>query len=465
MKTRLIVAGCPPRGNANRVRMVRLVAAATWLEVAELERRLTADPPWLVEVCDRSEADLLVELLHQIPGVRLNPLPAVGKAVPSMRSAIGRLARAMEEPEPEPPTPAPAEASTGLAAAVTHPSLSDEPGSSTTPSALDAGHAPRAGGTPWVSGGTPAPTRLHLALHGDPPTPSVGWPPGLRRAVFGGIGVALAAGLAVAHHALTRDGDVEDPGVATLVQAGDEPRAPLRYRAEPGARADRTVTLALTHGASARAVGLPLTQTVTGAVVVLVVRADEDVVETDYRTSLHYQRPGGSAIAGRLTGRVRMTTTGVPGPDPVPSPDALPPDGRALGAAFVQIARAPLIKLPRDAVGVGARWTWTLLADQSPFGVPIAFDATLTDRTAARADLVLQVRLLAPDADAPPAPMADLMPGVRIGALTGRGEGRVTLDLRHPGGAQLTLEVRLEGTATIGGRVVRYAPRLGLSID
>ncbi len=454
MKVRLVLSGCPPAGNANRTRLVRLVAGATWLEQAEIERRLREAPPWLLEANDRDEADAFAALVERIPGVRLTAVPAIGAPVPSLRPALERLESALAAP-PE-PTPPPEPVPT--AAAVT-----EEPAPRpATPDALD---------LDWSRRSQPG-TRTDISDRARtlaPPAPlpptggglsALAQAPGLRRGLALLLGLGLAIGAALAWQRLSRDADVRDEGFVTVLDPGAEPRAPLRYRPPGRHRAERHVALGLAHVGPVPP-GLPPSHGVQGTLVVEVLRADDAVIATDYRTSFRYTRDGTPVRARRLQGRVRMTTTGVPGPDPAPSADALPADAQALGAAFVQLARAPLIKLPAEPVGVGARWTWRLAEDLSPFGVPVSFEAQLTGSRGGEHVLALTVRLEAPSDERSWGPLSDLLPAAGIRSVEGRGRGsaRVRADDVTP--ASLELEVALNIETAVGS----LTSRLSLAVE
>lgn len=458
MNVRLVLTGCPPPGNPNRIRLVRVLAGSTWLEQAELEARMRASPPWLLDAADRHEADAFAALVERIPGVRLTAVPTVGAAVPSLRPALERLESALAAaPEPAAPQPpAPESAPTGAAVTAEPPS----PAAAEADLVLD-----------W-SRRTPSSRRTAISDRARtlaPPAPlppssgrsgALGSVPGLRRGVALLVGLGLAVGAAQAWQWLTRDADVRDDGVVTVLDPGAEPRSPLRYRPAPRHRAAREVTLRLDQIGRAPP-GLPPEQGVHGTLVVDVLRVDERIVATDYRVSFSYTRDGAPVRARRLRGQVRTTATGVPGPEPTPTADALPAGGRALGAAFVQLARAPMVKLPRDAVGVGARWSWRLAEDISPFGLPLTFEAELTDTRGGEHTLDLDVRLKAPAADTSWGPLGDLLPGVGIRSVRGRGRGSARVLTTDATPTHIELEVALDIDTAAGP----LAARLSLVVE
>lgn len=458
MKVRLVLSGCPPTGNANRTRLVRLLASATWLELAEIEARMQASPPWLLEAGDRHEADAFAALIERIPGVRVTAVPAVGAPVPSLRPALERLESALAAPPEPTPPPAP----------------SADPAPRTDPGSAQPGTPPPPEGDlvlDWSRRGpTDRPssiTERARSLAPPAPLPTTGGglsalaaTPGLRRALALLVGLGIAVGAALAWHRLSRDADVRDDGVVTVLDPGAEPRAALRYQPPARHRATRQVTLRLEHLGRVPP-GLPPSHGVEGTLVVEVLRGDDAIIATDYRVSFRYTRDGAPVRARRLQGRVRLTTTGVPGPDPAPTADALPADAQALGAAFVQLARAPLLKLPREPVGRGARWTWRLAEDLSPFGVPVSFEAQLTDSKGFEHTLALTVRLETPTGDTSWGPLGDLLPGAGIRSVEGRGRGHARLRVDDATPSSLELEVALDIESAAG----RLASRLTLVVE
>ncbi|MGE5181115.1 MAG: hypothetical protein ACM31C_03590 [Acidobacteriota bacterium] len=248
-----------------------------------------------------------------------------------------------------------------------------------------------------------------------------------------------------------------DPLAAVLVNAGAEPRRPVHYALAKGTKVELDLAIDAHLAIAGISPEMPEQQFVLEVVV--------DDVLADGRmqlrsTIVHAAARDGSAGSGSagsgldpraLAGRLAMlegtAITATLSPDGRLDALALDdggrpqPDAAELLAGFGRLA----IALPKDPIGVGARWTSS--RELTPGGVRVTATSTF-DVTALAADkLSYRVTTELHGAD-----QQATMQGVAIDVakITGSGSGDGTLDLAHFAN-QATLELKLAATMTAQG--------------
>jgi hypothetical protein len=254
------------------------------------------------------------------------------------------------------------------------------------------------------------------------------------------------------------------PPTVTLLEPGEEPRSPIRYRVEKGSREELVMTMRMAMAMEANGFAIPEQrlpgQQMTMDLSVTDVAANGDITYAFTMGKVEMVETDGvlpqvvesvkSALEGfeGTRGRVVVTDRGIVKEAKLELGEKLQPMLRQMLQGFSQSLESMSNPVPEEAVGKGARWR--VVNDMEVSGIRMRQTAicrlAMITESLRRVELELEQKGEAQDV-APPG----LLPGakVRLKSLAGKGSGEVLFDQTRVFPRQSSVEVVSESEMSI----------------
>jgi hypothetical protein len=291
-------------------------------------------------------------------------------------------------------------------------------------------------------------------------------------------GVAALVAVAVLALFLRHSDEPKSPGV-TLLAAGREPRQVLRYRVAPGqveqaAMTDiRKLSLKFGGGGPVPAFERDTEQNSSMASELSVVRLrPREGIEFLWKMTLLPGEGDDSGAEGSPSGapfldlledcpvRVRVDDCGLNLSAALDDPGSVTDDARPFVEPFLDTVRTLIVPLPREPVGVGARWEVSQVMGM--MGLRISHTATY--ELLGMEDGALRIRVAAAEtatAQTLPAQGMGDSAVLELRSLYGHGEGAATVDLARLLPRSMELEIRMDASAALISGEMRQPISLG----